>query len=80
MHMTRVLIVEDEPLFRDLLVRALSDEPSLEIVGAAPDAAIAIRLLEREDPEAVLMDIELQGEADGIEVALRIKQVAPSSR
>ena len=40
----RVLIVEDEALFRELLVTTLEGEPGLEIVGQAGDGPTAIEL------------------------------------
>jgi DNA-binding NarL/FixJ family response regulator len=40
----RILIVEDEPLFRELLRRTLSGEPGLEVVGVAGDGAEGVRL------------------------------------
>lgn len=72
----KVLIVEDVPLFSDMLARTLSDD--LEIVGIARDGATAIRLAEKEKPDAVLMDIELEGEMDGIQAAIQIKKAAPA--
>lgn len=74
-----MLIVEDEPLFRELLRRTLSAEPVLKVVGLAEDGETAIRLAREREPDAVLMDIELPGELDGIEAALRIKQERPQT-
>lgn len=74
MEATKVVIVEDEALFRDLLRRTLSVEPRLEVVGLAEDGEAAIRLAREASPDVVVMDIELPGELDGIEAALRIKK------
>lgn len=81
MHMetTRVIIVDDEALFRELLSRTLSAEPGLEVVGVAEDGKTAIRLAIDERPDVVLMDIELPGELDGIEAALQIKKERPET-
>lgn len=70
----RVLIVEDEGLFRDLLRRVLSGEPRLEVVGAAADGETAVRLARELAPQVVLMDIELAGEMDGVTAGKRIKE------
>ena len=35
----RLLVVEDEPLFRELLQRTLSTEPGLTVVGMAADGS-----------------------------------------
>jgi DNA-binding NarL/FixJ family response regulator len=74
---TTVLIVDDEALFRELLRRTLSAEPGLEVVGAAEDGETAVRLAREVRPDVVLMDIELPGDMDGIEAALRIKKERP---
>ena len=74
---TKIIIVEDEALFRELLCRTLESEPGLEVVGEAEDGETAIRLAEELNPDVVLMDIELLGELDGIEAALQIKKTKP---
>lgn len=79
METTRVIIVDDEALFRELLGRTLSAEPGLEVVGVAEDGETAIRLAIDERPDVVLMDIELPGELDGIEAALQIKKERPET-
>lgn len=78
MAKTRIIIVDDEPLFRDLLCRTLSNEPDLEVVGMADNAPEAIGLARDLKPDAVLMDIELPGDMDGIEAAKVIKQDMPA--
>ena len=79
MNTTRVIIVDDEALFRELLRRTLSAEPGLEVVGVAGDGETAIHLAMEASPDVVLMDIELPGEMDGIEAALRIKKEMPQT-
>jgi len=70
---TRVLIVEDEALFRDMLSRTLAAEPGLEVVGVATEGEEAVRLAAELIPDAVIMDIALPGGMDGIDAALQIK-------
>jgi len=71
------MMVEDEPLFRDLLTRTLTNEPGLQVVGIAEDGEAAIKLFKEVSPDVVLMDIELPGEIDGIDAALKIKEESP---
>lgn len=54
-----VAIVDDHPLFRDGLARAVSTAPGLELVGAVP-AIAGLDRLER-PPEVVLLDLHLPG-------------------
>ena len=76
---TRLIIVDDEPLFSELLRRTLSTEPGLEVVGVAGDGETAVQLAREVRPNAVVMDIELPGGLDGIEAALRIKAESPET-
>jgi DNA-binding NarL/FixJ family response regulator len=79
MSKTKLIIVEDHPLFRELLNRTLSTEPELEVVGVAEDAETALRLARELEPDVILTDIELPGEMDGIEAALCIKRERPKT-
>ena len=79
MEAARVLIVEDEPFFREMLQRSLSDEPDIEVVGMTDNGDLAVQLAEALEPDAILMDIEIEGTLDGIEAALRIKQERPKT-
>lgn len=74
-----MLVVEDEPLFRQLLVRTLSAEPRLEVVAEAGDGDAAVRLAHDLEPEAVLMDIDLGAGMDGIAAAAVIKEHRPET-
>lgn len=67
----RVLIVEDEVLIRKYvsgLIRSLG----YEVAGETSSGEVAIALVDKEDPDLVLMDIRLAGEIDGIEAAKSI--------
>ena len=79
METARVMIVEDEPFFREMLSRTLSDEPGIEVVGTTDNGDTAVRLADELKPDAILMDIEIQGTLDGIEAALLIKQERPKT-
>jgi DNA-binding NarL/FixJ family response regulator len=73
----RVVIVEDEVLFREMLVEALSRRAGLEVVGTTDKGENAIPLTRSAKPDAVLMDVELAGEMDGIDASLAIKRESP---
>ncbi len=70
-------VIEDEALFREMLVGALSRQPGLEVVATTDRGEKAIAIARDVGPDAVLMDIELAGEMDGIEAALAIKRENP---
>jgi len=78
-EITRVTITEDEPLFRELLLRTLSAEPEIMVVGTTYDGEKSVQLARETRPDVVIMDIELPGEMDGIEAALTIKREMPET-
>jgi DNA-binding NarL/FixJ family response regulator len=73
----RVVVVEDEALFREVLVDALSGKADLEIVDTTDNAEKAIVLARQTKPNVIVMDIELSSKMDGIDAALAIKRENP---
>jgi DNA-binding NarL/FixJ family response regulator len=69
--MTRVLVVDDHPLFRDGLVGLLRTLDDTEVVGAVGTGEDAVRTAHDESPDVVLMDLNLPG-MPGIEATRRI--------
>jgi DNA-binding NarL/FixJ family response regulator len=76
--MTRVLLVDDHPLFLDGVRAALSTESDLEVIGEANSAAEAVDLAESLLPDVVLMDLNLP-DGSGIDATRRVLQVSPAS-
>jgi DNA-binding NarL/FixJ family response regulator len=74
---TRVLIVDDHPVFRDGLAGLLATLPEVEIVGSVGTAEEALTALRENAPDIVLMDINLPG-ASGVEATRQAAQVAPA--
>ncbi|HEY0537603.1 MAG TPA: response regulator transcription factor [Actinoallomurus sp.] len=75
--MTRVLVVDDQTVVRDGLVLLLGLLPGLEVVGSAGDGEEAVRLVEENRPDVVLMDLRMP-RVDGVEATRRIKAAYPS--
>lgn len=55
----RVLVVDDSVTMRQLLVDALSGDPDLQVVGAAPNGALALTMLPRTQPDCIILDIDM---------------------
>jgi DNA-binding NarL/FixJ family response regulator len=62
----RVVLVEDNQVFREGLELVLGLDSGIEIVGAAEDGSEAVELVRDLRPDVVLMDYRLPG-MDGVE-------------
>ncbi|MCR9162948.1 MAG: chemotaxis-specific protein-glutamate methyltransferase CheB [Nannocystaceae bacterium] len=71
-----VLVVDDSALVRKLLVEGLSEDPELEVVGAAADAYEARDMIVRKQPDVVTLDVEMP-RMDGLEFLRRIMPRMP---
>ena len=77
--MTRILLVDDHPLFLDGVRAALSGDPDLEVVGEAHDIAAAVELAASTGPDVVIMDLNLP-DGSGIDATRQILAVDPGVR
>src|ERR1041385_75055 len=58
----RILLIDDHQSFLWGMVKLIeSDRPHLEVIGTAADIAGALTILEREQPDVILLDIDLGG-------------------
>ena len=69
--MIRTLIVDDEPLARDVIRQVLERESDVEVVGEAHDGKAAVKRIEELKPDLVFLDVKMPG-YDGIDVVRRI--------
>jgi DNA-binding NarL/FixJ family response regulator len=77
--MIRVMVVDDHPIVRQGLAAALEDEPDFEVVGAAATAEAALALLDRIQPDVLLLDLELPG-MDGVAAIPQLLQANPGGQ
>ena len=73
---TRVLVVDDSAVVRQILSRELDRDPALEVVGTAPDPYVARDLIVRRRPDVVTLDLEMP-RMDGLTFLRRLMQHYP---
>jgi len=67
----RVLLVDDQELFREGVRVIIDAQEGMEVVGGAADGIEAVRLVDELQPDVVLMDIRMP-EMDGVEATRQI--------
>ena len=72
----KVLIADDQTLFREGIRDVLSSEKWIEVVGEAADGPQAVALAKKLKPDVVLMDIKLP-KLDGISATRQIRAAVP---
>ena len=75
----RILVVDDFPLFRQLVRSILVGNPTVQIVGDASDGLEAVQKVLELTPDLILMDIRLPS-LSGIEAARQIRKLVPHSK
>jgi DNA-binding NarL/FixJ family response regulator len=76
---TRVLVVEDQGMFRSFLSDWIPTQPGFELVGSFDSAEEALRRIEALSPHVALVDLQLPG-LDGIALAQAFRQIRPHLR
>lgn len=74
--MSRILIIEDEPAIRRVLVKILSEENTSYTVEEAEDGAVGYEKIKNTDYDLVLCDIKMP-KMDGVELLEAVKKIKP---
>jgi len=73
---TRVLVIDDSALMRQVMTAILSRAPSMEVVGSAADPFIAWEKIQRLSPDVVTLDVEMP-RMDGLTFLEKLMRVRP---
>jgi DNA-binding NarL/FixJ family response regulator len=75
--MDTILIIEDDPTFREMLKSLLISRFPSMVVSEAPDGAQAWEKIKSVPPDLIFMDIRLPGE-NGLTLTKKIKDLCPN--
>ncbi len=75
----RVVVADDQELFRRGLTMLLGVEPGIDVVGDAGDGVTATELAESLMPDVILLDVRMP-KRSGLEACVRIKEQVPATR
>jgi len=76
---TRILLVDDQPLFRGAIASLLNGEPDLMVVGEAENGLEGVEKAATLKPDLVLMDVEMPL-MNGVEATRRIREQQPATK
>lgn len=74
--MIKVLVVDDSPVSRELLVYVLNSDPEIKVIGTAHNGEEALKAIGHEKPDVITMDI-IMPKMDGLEATRVIMETNP---
>ena len=74
---TKVLLVDDSAVVRQVLTQIINAHPQMEVSGAAQDPIFAIRYMQKEWPDVIILDVEMP-RMDGITFLRKIMTERPT--
>ena len=75
----RIVVADDHPIFRDGLCKLLDVEEDLEVVAQADDGLEVLGLLQRYEPDILLLDLRMPG-LDGLATLQRLEMAPTKTR
>jgi two-component system chemotaxis response regulator CheB len=73
----KVLLVDDSAVVRQVLAALLGKDPSIEVIGSAPDPIFAMDKMNLNWPDVVVLDVEMP-RMDGITFLKKIMSIRPT--
>lgn len=74
----RIVLVDDHPLFREGVAHILNSESDLRVIAEGDTAERALDLLQRHQPDLLLLDLDLPG--NGLMVVSHVAALSPATR
>jgi len=75
----RVVIADDDPSIREILIDFVTAQPSLDLVGVATTGDEAVEICREQEPDVALMDVRMPG-TGGVGAVRRLRQMGSCTR
>ena len=75
----RIVLADDHAVLRAGLTALLNAEPDMVVVGEAGDGLACIAIVRAEQPDVVLLDLNMP-QMSGLEALVELRRIAPKSR
>lgn len=79
METIEVIIADDVPLFREMMMHTLEDEPDIKVMAQASNGEDALKLCREMAPNIILLDVEMP-RMNGVEATREIVKACPATR
>ncbi len=79
METIEVIIADDVPLFREMMMHTLEDEPDIKVMAQASNGEDAVKLCLEMSPNIILLDVEMP-RMNGVEATREIVKACPATR
>ena len=75
----RILLVDDQPLFRRAIATLIDEQPDMTVVGEAENGLAGVEAARALDPDLVVMDVEMPV-MNGVEAVRLIREQQPRTK
>jgi len=75
----RILLVDDQPLFRKAIATLIEEQPDMTVVGEAENGLDGVEQARALDPDLVVMDVEMPV-MDGVQAAALLQDQVPRAK
>ncbi len=75
----KIILIDDHPVVRKGTRSVLESESGFQVCGEAEDGNTALKLIREHEPDLAVIDIELKGNINGIELVKAIKERYPKT-
>jgi DNA-binding NarL/FixJ family response regulator len=76
--MYRVILVDDQPIFRDIIRGVLQRTGRFQFIGEAENGVEAVEMYRKLRPDVVIMDVQMS-QLNGFEATARIREQDPEA-